>query len=555
MSNSKSPDKKEAKFDMSPSSVVQLGESLYKNIYGILIEYITNSYDADATVVSITIDRNRKIIKIIDDGLGMSYKELEGGFLRVGKNRRKNTRGVTLKKRLVTGRKGFGKLACFGLFKTLQITTTKDGKTTQLKFSTYLDKDNEFGYTGEIDSQSVDIGKTDGTEISLIETNHNKRIPSNKDIAESIAKRVNLMYDNSSNDPEGFVINLEDITIDKAYRDNIVLKDGVKYKFQLPKDLKKFGLTTEDDSFITENNITGIIIARDSTINIKENKGVVLFARGKLCQEATFLNINPSNSFGFSHLYAELDVSFIDGEAEEEDNIGTDRTALKETPIVQKLFVVIESLINAYSTLYNKKEKEVKDKAIEEFKQSSKVYQSAAATVKNATKSVALKAHFTKMLTTALNSNSRSDESFKGIEEIAKSSMSYSIPSDQISKDDVKDNLATSYDHLVKYLKNKYSYLGKDENIFKELYGSTERAKNMVEFSKLLKNQVIDTQNNARASLRELGFAITSMRNGIYHSNDRVCIDKNISIESSKRFIAMTDLFIEIDKFCFKPSE
>ncbi len=554
MSNPKSSSKKEAKFDMSPSSVVQLGESLYKNIYGILIEYITNSYDADAAVVTIAIDRDQKIINISDDGLGMSYEELESGFLRVGKNRRKKPQDTTSKGRLVTGRKGFGKLACFGLFKTLQITTTKNGKTTQLKFSTYQDKDNEFGYTGEIDSQSVDTGKTDGTEVSLIKTNHNKGIPPNKDIAESIAKRVNLMYDNSPNDSKGFVINLEDIKIDKAYRDNIVLKEGVKYKFELPKDLKKFGLKAEYDNFITENNITGIIIARDSTINIKENKGVVLFARGKLCQEATFLNINPSNSFGFSHLYAELDVSFIDGEAGE-DNIGTDRTALKETPIVQKLFVVIENLINAYAILYNKKEKEAKDKEIEEFKNNSEAYQSATVTVQNATKNTTLKAYFIKMLTAALNSNSRSDESFKGIEEIAKSSMSYSIPSDQISKDDVKDNLATSYDHLVKRLRSKYNYQGVDGSIFKELYGDTDRAKNMVVFSDLLENQEQSVQTNARVSLRELGFAITSMRNGIYHNNDRACININISVESSKRFIAMTDLFIDMDKLCFKANE
>lgn len=38
---------KNVTFDVSENAVVQLGESLYKTPCGVLIEYITNSYDAD----------------------------------------------------------------------------------------------------------------------------------------------------------------------------------------------------------------------------------------------------------------------------------------------------------------------------------------------------------------------------------------------------------------------------------------------------------------------------------------------------------------------------
>lgn len=37
-------------FNVGANAVIQLGEDLYKNIFGVLIEYITNSYDADATI-------------------------------------------------------------------------------------------------------------------------------------------------------------------------------------------------------------------------------------------------------------------------------------------------------------------------------------------------------------------------------------------------------------------------------------------------------------------------------------------------------------------------
>lgn len=82
------------------------------------------------------------------------------------------------------------------------------------------------------------------------------------------------------------------------------------------------------------------------TVTIKENKGIVLFARGKLCQEATYLNINPSNSYGYAYLYGELHVDFIDDE--KQDNIGTDRTALKSTETTERLFVTRLGVVDAW---------------------------------------------------------------------------------------------------------------------------------------------------------------------------------------------------------------
>jgi len=95
-------------FDVGANAVVQLGENLYKNTYGVLIEYITNSYDADASYVNINIERDKGTIIIKDDGEGMSLQELSDNFLKVGNNRRKINKAKTTKKgRLVTGRKGF----------------------------------------------------------------------------------------------------------------------------------------------------------------------------------------------------------------------------------------------------------------------------------------------------------------------------------------------------------------------------------------------------------------------------------------------------------------
>jgi DNA mismatch repair ATPase MutL len=71
---------KNVTFDVGANAVVQLGESLYKTPYGVLIEYITNSYDADASFVNISIDRENKQVIIADDGIGMSRDNLEDFF-------------------------------------------------------------------------------------------------------------------------------------------------------------------------------------------------------------------------------------------------------------------------------------------------------------------------------------------------------------------------------------------------------------------------------------------------------------------------------------------
>lgn len=47
----------------------------------------------------------------------MTHEELSSVFMNVGLNGRKKL-NITQKGRQVTGRKGFGKLACFGLFES-----------------------------------------------------------------------------------------------------------------------------------------------------------------------------------------------------------------------------------------------------------------------------------------------------------------------------------------------------------------------------------------------------------------------------------------------------
>jgi hypothetical protein len=542
----------EVKFNAGDSAVIQLGEDLYKNIYGVLIEYITNSYDADATEVTIDIKRDIGEIIISDNGIGMSYNELRYTYMNVGLNRRKNNKDKTKLGRLVTGRKGFGKLACFGLFKKFRIETVKNGLKTVLKIDTGYNERGDFFYKALIDDKSIKTKEHTGTKVFLIDNNQN--IPIEKNLASSIAKRLNIMYGKKT-DKDKFIIELGNYTIDKVFRDNEVIgklgRDN-KIEYHIPKDIDKFLTDMADIEYIKENKIHGIIIARNKTVNIKENKGVVLFARGKLCQEATYLNINPSNSFGYAYLYGELHVDFID-DLKHSDNIGTDRTALKSTKTTEKLFDIINKILKSFATLYDKDEKERKTTALDNYKNSEEYRQTKEIidSISNEEVRKELNQLYNIKLQDSIKDSVVDNSKVKFFKYIAQAITPTKIlESEQIFKNDAKDNITTSYDTLLNSICKKYQYNGKDgEDAFNQIY--SESNSKYANPSELLVSQNPDTQRNIKASIRELGKSIVAIRNATIHTTDRKCFSNTISKENSKRFLILVDLFLEMDKLFY----
>lgn len=105
-----------------------LGLGLYSSTPAVLTEIIANAYDAEATEVTISIDKSRHIITITDNGHGMSEDDLQKKFLNVGYARRNESDFTLNEKRRVMGRKGIGKLAMFSLADLVNISTKQDGK-------------------------------------------------------------------------------------------------------------------------------------------------------------------------------------------------------------------------------------------------------------------------------------------------------------------------------------------------------------------------------------------------------------------------------------------
>lgn len=128
-----------AHFEVHPSVVYQLGESLITDAIQALIELVKNCYDADATYAKVTIDTHGVIdvdgaiypsqsgrILVEDDGHGMDLADVESGWLTISNRKKrelKHAKKTTPGGRTPLGDKGLGRLGVQRLGENLEIFT------------------------------------------------------------------------------------------------------------------------------------------------------------------------------------------------------------------------------------------------------------------------------------------------------------------------------------------------------------------------------------------------------------------------------------------------
>src|SRR5690606_29697027 len=131
-------------FDITPHIVKQLGEQLVSDEITALLELIKNSYDADASYVSIEINTTGQYIKeklfypehkgfivIEDDGFGMSEETIMKSWLIISysqKRQLKEAKKTTPKGRTPLGDKGLGRLSTQRLADICEIFTNEENK-------------------------------------------------------------------------------------------------------------------------------------------------------------------------------------------------------------------------------------------------------------------------------------------------------------------------------------------------------------------------------------------------------------------------------------------
>ena len=106
----------------------ELGELLVGRDSTALAELIKNAYDADATKVTISGlnlgDQQKAVIRIVDNGNGMTPAVFREGFLRIaGRQKESGDRRSARFKRRFTGEKGIGRLAAHKIARVLRLAS------------------------------------------------------------------------------------------------------------------------------------------------------------------------------------------------------------------------------------------------------------------------------------------------------------------------------------------------------------------------------------------------------------------------------------------------
>ena len=339
------------KMSFDPHTIEHLGIKMYSVLPNAVAELIANAYDAEATRVDINLQDNEgcKSISVTDNGVGMSFDEINEKFLRIGRKRRSEDNGLSPnRKRKVTGRKGLGKLAFFGIGDVINVTTKQAGKCVEftLRWADLISSDKS-EYEPSFNILDCDINDT-GTTIKLSELKRKTGFDE-EGLAISLSKLFNL-FDNTF-----------EVYITKQGGDTIKIDDKLKYKglsSQIEWVLPNNNVSNE---YLEKRNVSGKIIATEKPLK-PGLRGITLYAHGRLVNTPQFFGASES-SHVFSYLTGWLDVDFID--ELEDDVISTDRQSLSwDLSVTLELQVHLKEMLSLIEKDWREKRKLERQKRI-----------------------------------------------------------------------------------------------------------------------------------------------------------------------------------------------
>lgn len=112
------------RFFVDAKTLIHLGRDSIKDHTTALLELVKNSYDADAKNVDVEINANN-VIRIADNGFGMTESELKNNWLRIGFSAKRQSKTSDLGRRR-TGEKGIGRISTDRLGAILELRTKSE---------------------------------------------------------------------------------------------------------------------------------------------------------------------------------------------------------------------------------------------------------------------------------------------------------------------------------------------------------------------------------------------------------------------------------------------
>lgn len=322
-----------------------LGINLYSNLPSVLSEIVANAWDADATEVSINIDKDEKTILITDNGNGMNIDDINNRYLRVGYQKRKDPDflkepNTPILKRLPMGRKGIGKLSVFSIANTVEVHSVKGNEkngfimqASKIREIVEGEKEKQISYEPEpVSLDSITITK--GTRILLKDLKKNVRSLSFS--RKRIARRFSVIGEEYN---FKVILNGEAISAkDRDYFDKIQFvwylgDESVHYAEQCKNATKKIRLENKFDyDYQTKHSVKGWVGTFKNHGEGDEDEDttkVILFARGKLIKEDLLPEFKEGRMFS-KYLIGEIDADFMD-EDSKDDIVTSDRQRILET--------------------------------------------------------------------------------------------------------------------------------------------------------------------------------------------------------------------------------
>lgn len=351
----------EFKFEFSLEVLNHLGRGLYRSFATVVAEAISNAWDAEATVVKVTIDKNNLVVE--DNGKGMDSSEFQNRFLNVGYSRRDDKNNKS--KRNVIGRKGIGKLAMLSISEKVTIVSKKSGSeitggvVNNSKLDDEIKKRGNYFLEGLTDAKKKNLfgtGKKSGTKI--IFDRINIRLNSEDVIRKYLATQFNFIFSLKKGDSFDIKVNGKSVTL----KDLEELNNNTQFIWYLNKKDKRFAdrynnldreKTISDTSFEFQGKkveIKGFVasVRHSKQILLKGSKGdfkasVNLFTNGRLRQEDIFEEITRQ-TVTEEYLYGEIHVDGF--EDEKIDRFTSSREGIiKSDPLYQEFLKKLDEIL------------------------------------------------------------------------------------------------------------------------------------------------------------------------------------------------------------------
>ena len=310
--------------------VEQLGAQMYPSATATVAELISNAWDADADNVWIKIPLDREWraddkIVVLDDGNGMTEDQAQAAYLQVGRKRRVvlNTDRSENRNRKLHGRKGLGKLAAFGTARYLDLTTTRDGETTEFRLDYEAIRKMPAGADYDVEDAGhggslLDDGGTSlehGTRV-VLSALRLKRTTSKTQFMRSMSRRFSIASTEMAVHINGETLSRFDIPVEFRFPSNDHQPDDL-----VRVDSDSWGIDHLDGDPAYE--VRWWIGFTEKPLAEPDLQGLSILASGKMAQRPFLFNRYQGTQaqLGQEYLVGEVEADWIDTGLDIEDDL------------------------------------------------------------------------------------------------------------------------------------------------------------------------------------------------------------------------------------------